>query len=309
MAPGWRGFCPCRSYPDGVQRPSRVLGLYIAVVAVVIGACTAGHVKPTPPPNLAVTSTTTSTSLDYSTVVLAAVAGHRVVNVPIGPGKANLNGTVSGPNGPVGGAQVHIERVVDGNVGSADVTSQPDGTWSLPNILGGLYRIRAWRAPDLALTTPQVLFIAATDTKSVDLQMGSYGGTQVTAAIAPNPPIIGEPAALAVLVSADTVGPDGVVRSSPKTGFTVQLFGQGRWTVDGSLTQPADARGQARWTLTCQELGPQPLSVVLNSADVYPLNLPACAPVPTTTTTSTTVAPGGSTTTTGRGSKKTTTTT
>ena len=46
-------------------------------------------------------------------------------------------------------------------VASVDATSQPDGRWTIPGILGGRYRLRAWRAPDMALTVPQILLARA----------------------------------------------------------------------------------------------------------------------------------------------------
>lgn len=292
----------------GVRGAVRVLAVQVAA-GTLVAACTAGHVKPGAFPNVALATTTTSSTVDFSTVALGSVAGRQMVpNVPIGPGTASLQGTVTGPAGPVAGADVHVERIVDGYIGSADVASASDGSWALHNIFGGQYRVRAWRAPDLALTQPQVLYLAATDTKSLDLQLGSYGGIEVAPALAPNPPIIGEPAQLVVEVTTDSVGNDGVVRAAAKAGATVQLFGQGRWNVDGPLTEVVNSQGITSWKLTCEQEGPQPLSVVINSADVFPLNLAACVPVPPTTTTTTTNVAGGETTTTrGHGHRTTTT--
>ena len=117
--------------------------------------------------------------------------GETTTSIAIGPGRATLNGTVVGPNGPVGGADVHVERLVGSLVAQEDVPTQADGTWSLPGVLGGRYRVRAWRAPDLALTTPQIFFLNGTDTRSLTLQLQQFNTGTLTAAIAPDPPIVG----------------------------------------------------------------------------------------------------------------------
>ena len=285
----------------------RVLLLHAAVAALAF-ACTSGHVKPSPPPNIDAVTTTTSTTLDFTTVDLVHVKGQQVESVPIGPGTAGLGGTVNSPAGPVAGATVGIDRVVDGFVGHTQVFTQADGTWTLPNILGGVYRVRAWRAPDLALTTPVEVFLLAGDNHSLTLSVGSYGGLQVSPALAPDPAIIGEPAALGVRVTTSAVGDDGVVRASPHAGSVVQLFGSGAWSVDGSQTKTTPSSGVVTWQLTCDQLGPQPLSVVVDSANVFPLNLQPCAPVPTTTTSTTTTVVGQTTTTVKRPRRTTTTT-
>jgi hypothetical protein len=293
-----------------VLRPRSVLALHGGIAAaVLVAACSAGHVKVGPLPTFETPSTTTTSLADFSSVSLGTVAGHPNVKVTLGPGQATLNGTVTGPDGAVPGATVHIERIVDGALASTDVGTQPDGTWTLPNLLGGEFRVRAWLAPDLSLTAPALIFMAATDTKRVDLVLSRYSGTQVGASVAPNPPIIDEPASIVVEVTTSVVGPDGVVRATPSPAASVQIFGTGQWQVDGSSTETTNAAGLAEWRATCTALGPQPLSVVVNAGDVVQLNLPACSPVPPTTTTTvatSTTVPGQTTTT--RRLRRTTTT-
>ena len=307
-AAGWHGSSPSRSYPDRVLRPRSVLALHGGVVAaVLVVACSAGHVKAGPLPSFDVPSTTTTSLVDFSSAQLGTVAGHPSIKVTLGPGQATLNGTVTGPDGPVPGATVHVERIVDGFVASTDIATQADGTWTLPNLLGGEFRIRAWLAPELSITTPALLFLAVTDTKRVDLVLSRFSGTQVAASVAPNPPIIGEPATIVVEVTTSVVGSDGVVRANPTPGASVQIFGTGEWSVVGSPTLTTNSAGLAQWQATCTGLGPQPLSVVVNSGDVVQLNLPPCAPVPTTTTAAPSSTVPGQTTTTRR-SRRTTTT-
>src|SRR5207248_11356732 len=109
----------------------------------------------------------------------------------------------------------------------------------------------------------------------VNLQVTQYTGTTVMPAIAPNPPIVGDPANLAVQVTTVVVDPTGIVRFTPMVGVQVDLQGAGSWQLQSSSTEFTDASGTAIWQLTCTSAGAQPLSASVNGTG-YPLSLPAC---------------------------------
>ena len=270
-----------------------VLSLPLAAV-LVLAACTGGH-SGFPSSLLSATTTTATTFPDFSSVTLGAVGGVTTITVSVTPGTATVSGQVLDDVGaPVPSATVHLERVVGNQLASADVAAGPDGTFSAPGIIGGLYRVRAWRAPDLAIVDPQIFFLGASEAKSVNLQLQRFTGEQVTSSIAPSPPIIGQPANLVVLVAVSAVAADGTVHGQPKAGAQAALVGDGSWTVQGSASQTTGPSGTVSWQVSCGALGQQSLSVIVD-AKSFPLNLPACSPVPTTTTT-TTGAPSTSST-------------
>jgi hypothetical protein len=293
----WRGGVhpgPAASNLTAVRGPA----LCLAAV-VLLAACSHSPVPPPAPPAPAPTTTTPTTQPDYSTVVLGAVQGSTTLP-PAGvtPGAATIDGTVTDDTGAaVGGATVLLQRIVGGSIGQAYVMSAADGTWTAQGIAGGLYRIRAWLAPDLADTTPDELFVGATQTETVDLTVTHYAGVQITSSVAPNPPIIDEPANIVVQVTGATVDANGYVESKGQSGLPVQLFGSGQWDVSGNPIQTTDADGEAEWQATCTALGPQPLSVLVATTQASVLALGACSPVPPTTTTSTTVVRSSTTTT------------
>jgi hypothetical protein len=261
----------------------------LAVLGAVVLAGCSGRVTTlnfaTPPPTSPAPATTKAPEL--TGVSLAGVAGRPVGKVNVGPGPATISGTVVGPAGPVGGAVVSAERLVGDAVGTADVTAKPDGTWSLPSVLGR-YRVRAWRPPDLALTTPEIFFLSGSDTKSLTLLLQQFNAATVTAAIAPNPPVAGEPATLAVQLTTQTVDAKGVVRAQPVPGASVQLGGGGTWSTADPNPAATGVDGTVSWQVVCTQAGPQPLTVLVNSTDNYPVNLPPCGVPPTTTSTTVT---------------------
>ena len=285
----------------------------IAVLLTVGIACTPTKLKPLPPAP-SIPATTTTTLVDFSAIGLKSVVGRTTTTILMGPGQATLAGTVSGPNGPIEGAIVRAERLVGDGAGSADLLTQPDGTWSMPAVLGGRYRIRAWRAPDLALTTPEVFFLQASEAKMVDVRLTPYQGFAIAAAVAPNPPILDEPAGIVVQVIDQVVDDQGVVRGKPVPGVKVELTGSADWRLLTPNPVVSDAGGQARWQGTCRRVGQAALSAVLNDTGSYPLNLAPCTAAPPpefdpNASSTTTAAPTASTTTTTTVTTTTTTTT
>jgi hypothetical protein len=303
----------------------RRLALLVAVTALLAAACTssgkkAGSTTSAPPPSLE--AVTTTTIADLSGINIAGVAGKTTTtSIPMGPGGATIKGTVTGPdNAAVGGATVHFERLVGDATAAQDIFSNPDGTYTLPTVLGGRYRVRAY-VPDpynLAQPSDNVFFLANNETKTLNLQMQTFSGQTVKSSLAPDPPYVNELANLVVQVVNQTVDPKGIVRGTPVPAATVELFSSGSWVVLTPNPATTDSRGLASYQVECQALGPQGLSVVVNDSLNSPLKVGDCSvlPPPTTTTTvpptvatSAPTTPATATTTTRPGTATTTTTT
>lgn len=284
-----------------MTRRVRVAALF-AAAAMIAAACSREARITLPPPPSTVAPSTTVPLVDHSGANLPKVGGKTTTTIALQPGPASLKGTVVGPEGPVGGAAVRVERLVGDGVATVVLPTQPDGTWALPNVLGGRYRVRAWREPDLALTTPTIFFLEGSQTKELQLKLDRFAGLHAGAAIAPSPPVVGQPANLVVLVTNRSVDSEGVVRAVPVGNVRTELFGGGRWQLDTPAVTATDGSGQAQWQLRCRESGQQPLSVLVGDRESFPLNLPACADAPDETSTTTTAR---ATSTTGRGSSTT----
>jgi hypothetical protein len=260
------------------------LGALLAVLAVAVTAC-GGSVESLsfPAPSTTVTSPPAPQTLptNLSSVNQAPIAGVTTTTVPaVSPGQATLNGTVFGPSGPVPGATVWVDRFVGNQVASTHATTAADGSWTISAIKGGRYRIRAWQSPSLDLTTPQVVFLGATQTLTMSLQLASFTGPTVSNSVSPAAPIAGQVSSLLVLVTNPTVGPDGVVRNPPVTGVQVNLVNGPDWQVDNGNPHNTDVNGQALFQVTCVTPGSAPLSAAVGSATPVPLQMPGCASPP-----------------------------
>jgi hypothetical protein len=276
-----------------VRRPIAVVLLVVA-----LAACTGGGADPfgelPEPDHVSLASTTSTSEVDLTGVPLPAVAGTTTTSVALGPGPATIVGHVTGPDGPVAGAVVELERLVGAGSASTRVPTAPDGTWNLEKALGGRYRIRAWKAPALA-STIEVVFVDATGPRAVDLTLSPVGGVRVDTAVAPDPPVVDEQVNVRVRVAERTVGSDGKIVDTPMSGVTVELEGSGDWEVDSANPSTTGGDGSTTFRLTCGDEGPQPLFATVDRGQSYALTIPPC--VDTTSTTTSTTATTTSTTT------------
>lgn len=267
----------------------RLAVVLLAVLAVVAVGCVEDRrYDPLPVPEsseeLPPTSTTVAPNLDE--IQLAGAPGTTTTTAPsVGPGPVTIVGRVDGPEGPVPGAIVRLERVVgDGRTATLDVPTAADGTWNAANVLGGAYRIRAHLAPSLGMLRAQVVFVEALDPKPVILELERFEGTRVDGAIAPNPPTVGERANLSVRVTANQVDAQGKVRQTPLVAVVVTLSGTGSWAVLSGNPGVTGSDGVAPFVLECGASGDQPLTAFLSTGETFPLSLPPCSAAATTTT-------------------------
>jgi hypothetical protein len=283
--------------------------LIVAVVAlvIVVAGCGSAAVAPLPPPPPVSELPSSTTLADFSNVALPRVNGTTTsTTVSFRGGAAQIQGRVTLGGAPVGGATVRIERF-DGDVvsGTLDVQSEGNGNYRADSLTGGRYRVRAFRAPDAGMGQAQVFFLGATETRALDLAMTAYsGGTTVNAFVTPDPPVLGQVATLTVSVSTRGVDASGVARSIPSAGVPVQLVSSGGRGILSSNPATTGSNGRATFSIQCNSLDRQSLSVIVPGAAPTSINVASCQ-MPTTTTTAppedataTTVA--GATTTTRR---------
>src|SRR5688500_7281520 len=204
----------------------RTLIALVATVAAATAACSSRTQLPPLPPPVSVPATTTTTVIDFSGIALKGVPGRTTTTIAVQPGGAAMSGTVVGPEGPVAGATVRAERLVGEGAGSMDVVTIEDGTFAFAGVLGGRYRLRAWKqSENLSMIEPQVFFLEGAESKVVNLSLRVHQGPAVTSDIAPNPPVVDQTANLVVQLTDRSVDENGIVRGTPLAGVRVELFG------------------------------------------------------------------------------------
>ncbi len=264
-----------------MRRATLLLGTAAAVVVAGCGPQVGRLSIPAPPPSRPVATTAPPSTVDGAAVSLPTVPGVTTTTAPgLGPGGATVTGTVSGPGGPVTGATVLVQRVVGDRAASTEVATAANGRFTVAGVLGGLYRLRAWDPPHLTMLQAVLRWVPDGTTQAVELTLASFGtALAVTASFDPDPPVVGRPVTVAVLVRRPTVTAGGSVSDVPVTGFRVRLFGAS-WVVSGPATATTGPTGAATFVVTCHAAGSQALGAVVGAGRVS-LRPPACvAPSP-----------------------------
>jgi hypothetical protein len=199
----------------------------------------------------------------------------------------------------VANATVEADRFVGSQVATTQTTTAADGSFSFTGILGGRWRIRAWQAPQLDLTTPDIFFLGGTQSQTLTLTLSSFTTAVISAAVSPSPPVDSQPANLVVRVESATVTAAGIVTYVPVAGAGVALSAGSGWQVTSPNPATTDSSGDAGFQLVCSVATPPSVTASVTGVGSQALNLPDCVtppppPPPTTPTTPTTVAPSTS---------------
>ena len=262
-----------------------VLGV-LGVVALIASGCSKGDGKSLPTPGGSLTTTTTAP--DLSQVQLSPVSPGKTTSstLPPGPGQASLAGKVIDDFGaPVPGALVRATWYIPTPPQVIEALTGPDGGFRFAQLRGGPWRIRAFRAPNLATLDAVALFLGAKEARTLDLKVKVVEDVSITGRTAPDPPFMFEDTELAVLVLNQTVDGEGKVQRSPVVGTTVSLVASAGWGFLGPYeAKLTDERGVARWPLRCQTAGPQPITASAVGRDVT-FNFQCMDPISTSTTT------------------------
>lgn len=229
---------------------------------------------------------------DTRNVVLpAVVAPVSTTALPMQGGKASVEGQVVGPgNAPIPGATVRIERFVGEQVVTVDVATNATGNFAINQLLGGRYRIRAWRAPTFAQLSSEVTFLAEGDHRSVRLTLDAPNDIDISAARSAATVILGQGGQVSMRILTSVVNGNGQVDKAGRANDLVVATGAGVFAGQGGQTN-SDAQGNATFNFTCNALGTGTFTLATpyyrEAVDI------TCVPVPTTTTTTppTTVAP------------------
>lgn len=264
--------------------------LLVALVAVACStpkpAAAPVTVPPTEEPTTAPPSTTTPTTGKPTTTTSTIPRTTVTTALTVGPGNAFLSGTVRGPLGPVDGATVHVERLVGKAVATAEVVTSGGGGWQLSSVLGGSYRVRAFKPPDLAQSDVQTFFLAANERKVLDFSLTATGGDRITAVISPTPPRVDQIGTLTVTVGIARVDDQGRPALTPRPNVLLTLNPGSGYALESAAQVLTDGNGAGSWRVRCVIEGANAIAMTVGTG-LTTINLPACGsaalPPPTTT--------------------------
>lgn len=262
----------------------------VVALALVAAGCSGAKPAATPAATTVVEETTTTVPATTSTTVRPTTTSTTVARttttttVSLGPGEASLVGTVSGPTGPVDGATVRIERLVGKTVATADVTTSGGGAWQLNSVLGGSYRVRAFKAPDLGPSPVESFFLAASERRNLDFKLAAAGGEKITAVVSPDPPRLEQAATITITVGVGSVDAQGRAVLTPRPGVPLVLAERQAVALESPPSAVTNANGAASWRFRCVAEGTAAFTLTIGTGATQ-VGIPACAPAagPTTT--------------------------
>jgi hypothetical protein len=175
----------------------------------------------------------------------------------------------------VPGASVRIERIVGTQTTATDLTAGPGGGFSLGDIRGGRYRVRAWKQPDLFQMEPEVFFLAADEVKRVELRVVKTSEVAIRVTTEPARLPAEETFSIRIFLYAGTVGGDGTLQATPRANVAMQLLPGPGFTAVGGDKGTTDSAGNVTFHGRCTKAGP-PGGDVAFSTFRLPLDLPTC---------------------------------
>ncbi|MDH4279731.1 MAG: carboxypeptidase-like regulatory domain-containing protein [Acidimicrobiia bacterium] len=197
-------------------------------------------------------------------------------------GESRISGIVRIDGEPASGAVVRLERHTSAGTGVRDVIVGADGRFTVRNLTGGRYRVRAWIPGSATMTSSDVFFLEAEEEifRDYGLQLVDQeprvefvnGGTMT----------VGLSGGFGVVISRNDVDADGIVVTAPVSGVEVSAT----FTDDVSLLSPlvtsTNERGVAEFRMRCLKPTTGRATVTVGE-EVWTVALAACVPKPPTT--------------------------
>lgn len=281
----WHNECPVSRSLEriGWKRASGAAFL----VGVALVGCT-GVAEPLPdiPSTLALRPTTPTTRRqNVARLTIQPLEGTTTTTIAsFAEGSVSITGRVLGPDGPVSGATVVLERVVGEQSTILKLQADADGRYDAKGIKGGIVKISAFRIPDLA--SPESVVIFASGATEADLSLQAFNGTDIQWALGPAQPYVGRSNNLVVRVAVKRVDPDGIVRFAPLEGIGVRIVPISALQPTGPTERITDAQGLSSFQMSCTTVGTSGVSVFLatgEQTDIKPRNcsVPPTTPPPT----------------------------
>lgn len=175
--------------------------------------------------------------------------------VTVHGGTSELTGFITGPEGPLQGAEVVVQRFTKDGAAVVRTQTNSSGLWRITEILGGRYRVRAYVPSRFGSSGSEVFFLNEGETRSHNVNLSDPSDEPVVSGLVDGKGFVGSGAQAMVFVAIREVDEDGKTRQVAAQGFEVELVLDG---VSAVMTSGPTARtgpgGLARFTYDCIEI-------------------------------------------------------
>lgn len=266
----------CSGGEDGASGPAGSTTTAVADVPVSVAGAAPDTVPPTiPVPDGFIAPDTRGVYLKPVESKVKDKIDHTRPLLPVEGGRATLRGTIFGPDGPLEGATVRLERFVGADWGFLDVATNKDGKYEAKDILGGRYRVRAFQKPSLASVESQTAFLREDGEAELAVVVEKHEGIVLQGAADAAEPRVGQKISFKALVARAEVDDNGIVQAPGVPAAEVALISQGGIRIVGDATQTTDEQGFAVFTVMCTATGDHSV-VIRSSGEELSVGIPTC---------------------------------
>lgn len=174
--------------------------------------------------------------------------------VPLAGGDVNLSGVVTGPDGPVEGASVEIQRHTADGVAQRTVSTDENGAWEATGLVGGRYRVRAWLSGVLAMGASEVAFLTEDDSRQYEFELWGIDPSPELELVTNEALYLNIPTTMAVVYTRPVIDDRGVVVATPVPAQPIVVSASQAVTIFSDSTDITGVDGVARFAIVCTQL-------------------------------------------------------
>ncbi len=195
-------------------------------------------------------------------------------------GTAEIGGLVLGPDGPVAGATVRVERHTAAGSVAVDLVTDADGTWKLDGLLGGRFRVRSFVPGLLMQRSPDVFFLDENGRFRTDALLEGPSSIPVLEAHHVDTVTVGDAGPVVFTAGLELVDAEGRLVLMPQDRLQLGISLIGPVTLLSANTVRTNEFGAGSFLISCQDVGPVTalLAQVLDETQSFPLF--DCVPLP-----------------------------
>lgn len=172
--------------------------------------------------------------------------------VTVQGGGAQLKGLITGPEGPLQGAEVVIQRFTNDGAAVVRTQTNAEGRWRVRNVHGGRFRVRAFVPGQFGSSGSEVFFLADGETRTHNVNLARPSEVPIVRGIPFGDAFVGGQGTAIVFVANRIVDELGKTHQVAGAGVNVTLLVDGVAVVlTSSPTAVTDGEGYATFSFSC----------------------------------------------------------
>lgn len=216
----------------------------------------------------------------YVALPAVGIEAAPVPKVTVQGGSAQLKGLISGPTGPLQGAEVVIQRFTTDGAAVVRTQTNAEGRWRVRNMHGGRFRVRAYVPGQFGSSGSEVFFLKDGEIKTHNVNLAGPSDAPIVTGLAFGEAFVGGQGTALVFVANRVIDDLGRTQQVPSAGIQVTLIVDGLSVVlTSSATATTDLQGYATFRFSCAVQTAGQATALINDT-AYPVTTTPCQAAP-----------------------------